>query len=311
MLQMIVLGLIFFGVCGLGLAFYGWTAGRERVGGRVRDLQTAGPAEGSSLSDRQDWQARVIQAVAPVARLAAPAGGWEASSLRLRFLHAGLRQPAWPAVFFASKVVCALLLPAGFVIYLGLTTNTMLAANYLAVLLVLAAGGFYLPNMVLRYLTNVRITSLQDALPDAMDLMVICMEAGLSLDAAIARAAAEVRIRSRVLAEELQLTLQELNFGLKREATWRNLALRTGSDDIAALVGTLIQADRFGTNIGQALRLQATASRKHRQLRAEEAAAKIAVKLILPLIFLILPCLMIVLLGPAVMNISAAFGKIG
>ena len=133
--------------------------------------------------------------------------------------------------------------------------------------------------------------------------MTVCVEAGLGLDAAMNRAAAELGIRSQEMADELGLVALELRAGMRREQALRNLALRTGVDDIAAFVSMIVQADRFGTNIAEALRVQAETMRAQRQIRAEEAAAKIPTKLLFPLIFFIFPSLLLVLMGPAVISV--------
>ena len=142
-----------------------------------------------------------------------------------------------------------------------------------------------------------------EALPDALDLMTVCVEAGLGLDAAMSRAASEIGLRSQALADELNLVALELRMGVKREHALRNLALRSGVDDISSFVAMLVQSDRFGTNVADALRVQAETMRTHRRLRAEETAAKIPLKLLFPLIFFIFPSLMLVLMGPAMISI--------
>jgi tight adherence protein C len=175
-------------------------------------------------------------------------------------------------------------------------------ANVLA-LLVMAAVGYYLPNVLLANLIERRRVQLEDALPDALDMMLVCVEAGLGLDAAMNRAASEIGLRSEAMSDELNLVALELRMGVNREQALRNLALRTGVDDIASFVGMLVQSDRFGTNVAEALRIQAETMRIHRRLRAEERAAKIPLKLLFPLIFFIFPSLMLVLMGPAMISI--------
>ena len=152
-------------------------------------------------------------------------------------------------------------------------------------------------------LADWRMTEVQDGLPDALDLMTVCVEAGLGLDAAMNRAASEIGLRSEALQEELNLVALELRVGVKRELALRNLALRTGVDDVASFVAMIVQADRFGTNVAEALRIQGETMRTHRRLRAEERAAKIPLKLLFPLIFFIFPSLMLVLMGPAMISI--------
>jgi tight adherence protein C len=163
--------------------------------------------------------------------------------------------------------------------------------------------GYYLPNLFLRYKIAHRQRDLFESFPDALDLLIICVESGLGLDQAIAKVATEIEIKSKVLAQELQLVLMELRSGFSRETALRHLALRTGLEEIDLLVAMMVQADRFGTSMGDSLRVHADNLRTKRRQRAEEAAAKIAVKLLMPLIFMIFPTLMLVLVGPAMIQI--------
>jgi tight adherence protein C len=168
----------------------------------------------------------------------------------------------------------------------------------------LAAIGFYLPNLYLNRAVRQRQQEIFENFPDVLDLLTICIEAGLSLDQAFLKVTGEIELKSQVLAQELQLILLELRTGFSKEAALRHLALRTGVEDIDLLVAMLIQTDRFGTNVGDALRVHSDNLRTQRRQRAEESAATVAVKLLMPLIFFIFPTLMLVLLGPAVIQIQ-------
>jgi tight adherence protein C len=140
-------------------------------------------------------------------------------------------------------------------------------------------------------------------LPDALDLLTVCVEAGLSLERALVRVAAEIHIKSVALAQELQLALMEMRAGFSKEKALRNLALRSGVEDMDTLVAMLIQSQRFGTSMGDSLRVHADNLRTKRRILAEEAAAKVGLKLLFPLIFCIFPTLMLVLLGPAALQV--------
>jgi tight adherence protein C len=244
-----------------------------------------------------------VKLARPVAKLAVPEEGWEASGLRTRFMNAGLRHPSAPALFFTTKAVLAFAAPGLFMIYAGMRTLPLSAIATMFGLLALASLGYYLPNLVLAQKIALRRRELFEAFPDAIDLVIVCVEAGLGLDAAIARAGEEMRLRSAALADELNLVGLELRAGASRQQALRNLALRTGVDEIAGLVAMLVQADRFGTDIADSLRVHADTLRTRRRLRAEEAAAKIPLKLLFPLIFCIFPSLLLVLLGPAFIRI--------
>ena len=298
-----ILTLVFLAVSGLAWGAALWfsrdSALRQRLGKLVK------PEEGGekSLTAGSEWQAKVIKVVGPMAKLSTPKAGWDESSLRVRFMQAGLRETAWPAIFFAAKTLLALGLPGLFVLYQGISSVQITVNTTVLVLLLAAAIGYYVPNGLLDNQIERRRRELEDALPDALDMMLVCVEAGLGLDAAMNRAASEIGLRSAALSDELNLVALELRMGVNREQALRNLALRTGVDDIASFVAMLVQSDRFGTNVADALRVEAETMRAHRRLRAEERAAKIPLKLLFPLIFFIFPSLMLVLMGPAMISI--------
>lgn len=299
--QLFILALVFLTVMSLVLGVAFWLTRREEVKRRLDGL--GGSESNIDAAPGGAWHARVVKVVGPMARLSSPKEGWEQSNLRVRFMQAGLREQSWPVIYFAAKTILAFALPGLFVLFVGSRSVPLQLSSYLLVLLLLAAAGYYLPNILLANLIVRRRQELQDALPDALDLMTVCVEAGLGLDAAMNRAASEIGLRSAALSDELNLVALELRMGLKREHALRNLALRTGVDDISSFVAMLVQADRFGTNVAEALRIQADTMRTHRRLRAEERAAKIPLKLLFPLIFFIFPSLFVVLMGPAVINI--------
>jgi len=301
--QWLLLLLVFLAVAGLTLGVGLWLNRRASVQQRLDQVGSVGMRGGLGLEGNAEWHARVVKVVGPVARLSAPKEGWEGSALRVRFMQAGLREKSWPALFFTAKTVLALGLPGLFLLFTGLTSLQLSTNAHLLMLLLLAAIGYYLPNGILARMVAWRKTEVQDALPDALDLMTVCVEAGLGLDAAMNRAASEIGMRSQALEEELGLVALELRMGVKRELALRNLALRTGVDDVGSFVAMIVQADRFGTNVAEALRIQGETMRVHRRLRAEERAAKIPLKLLFPLIFFIFPSLMLVLMGPAMISI--------
>lgn len=248
--------------------------------------------------DREEtsrWQ-RLVE---PVARLATPAPE-EEEAFRLRFLHAGLRQRTAPALFYAAKVLLALGLPM--LLAAGWTMSGR-AGPGLPAMLMAAFVGLYLPQLWLHRRTRLRQRELFEVLPDAIDLLVVCTEAGLGLEAALARVERELRLRSQALSDELSLLAAELRLGQGRAQALRNLARRTGLEEARLLVAALVQADRFGLGIADALRVHAQDLRLSRQRRAEEEAAKLPLKLLFPLIFALFPALMVVLLGPAAIGL--------
>jgi tight adherence protein C len=268
-----------------------------------RIQQRVGQAAAPHHPARSSLGSDLAELIKPLARLSLPAEGWEGSAIRIRFINAGWRGESAPFLFFGLKTVLALILPALIFLWGGEALLTSGGARILLYLVAAAAIGYYLPNLILKHVIEVRQRDIFESFPDALDLLIICIEAGLSLDQALAKVAAEIEIKSKVLAQELQLVLMELRSGFSREAALRHLALRTGVEDIDLLVAMLIQSDRFGTSMGDSLRVHADNLRTKRRQRAEEAAAKIAVKLLMPLIFMIFPTLMLVLMGPAMIQI--------
>ncbi len=249
------------------------------------------------------WVASIVKLSGPLAKLSLPEDGWETSLIRTRFLNAGLRHPFAPALFFTAKTVLAVCLPLLLFVVLSTSGAKHTTNSLLLWLLSATAIGYYLPNILLRRRTALRQREIFETFPDALDLMTVCVEAGLGMDAALARVAAEIGLKSAVLGDELHLVTLELRAGSSKEKALRGLALRTGVDDVNALVAMLIQAERFGTSIAASLRVQSDQLRTKRRQRAEEQAAKIALKLLFPLIFFIFPSLLLVLMGPAFIHI--------
>ena len=273
--------------------------------GRARQrLDAVAPnAEPGGAAGQAQWSQTIVNVAGKFAKLSLPSEGWEESPLRLRFLHAGLRGDAPVMFYFAAKTFLAILLPviAYFYIMLGgikFGTNAMLL-----ILLTACAIGYYLPNVLLSRLVFVRQREIFETFPDAADLLLVCVEAGLGLDAAFVKVAEEMRRKSQALAEELHLVNLELRAGGSRDKALRNLALRTGVEEVNTFATMLIQADRFGTSVGESLRVFSDELRTKRQMRAEEVAAKIPLKLLFPMVFCIFPSLMLVLLGPAFIQI--------
>ncbi len=299
-LQVVYLFLIFLAASG---AVFGLISLFVQSQTQDRLKAIAGKSVADSSATKGDWQEKIIKLTRPVARLVLPEAGWEASGLRTRFMNAGLRRPSTPGLFFATKAVLTFVIPGVFMVYAGIRTLPLGANAVMFWLLLLAALGYYLPNLILSRKIALRQRDLFESFPDAMDLIIVCVEAGLGLDAAISRAGEEMRLRSAALADELNLVGLELRAGASRERALRNLALRTGVDEVESLVTMLVQADRFGTNIADSLRVHAETLRTRRRQRAEEAAAKIPLKLLFPLIFCIFPSLLLVLLGPAFIRI--------
>ena len=296
--KLLILALLFFLLFGVALLVM-LLLTRNPVKARLLVLDERDRARTARAAG---WRERLSRLAEPLAKLSVPTEGWESSPVRLRFINAGWRVPATPGLFHAGKTALALGLPL--LAYLVLRRDPDLAFGMMFLALVCAAAcGYYAPDIVLKRRIVLRQRDIFESFPDALDLMTVCVEAGLAMDAALARVGNEIGLKSPVLAEELQLVTLEMRAGSSKEKALRNLALRTGVEDVDSLAKMLIQADRFGTSVGLALRIQSDQLRTRRRQMIEENAAKIATKLLFPLIFCIFPALLVVLLGPAVLQI--------
>lgn len=297
-IQIIYLGLVFlvvFIIALLVISQFNTTPIEERL--KHLESHEATKGEGDS------WVSAVVKLTGPLAKLSLPAEGWENSSLRTRFMNAGYRDANAPLLFFSAKTLLAFLLPSLAIAYIGIAAVRMTNAGMIFLVLVFAALGYILPNVFMARRIARRQREIFESFPDAIDLTTVCVEAGLGLDAALSRVGNEMRLKSPVLGEELHLLNLELRAGSSRERALRNLALRTGLEEIDALVAILIQADRFGTSVADSLRIHSDNLRTKRRLQAEESAVKVPLKLLFPVIFCIFPSLLLVLLGPAFIGI--------
>ncbi|WP_312547885.1 type II secretion system F family protein [Massilia sp.] len=276
---------------------------------RARLRRSVGKSETTQL-ESNGWVEKVAKVSQPLTKLSIPEEGWEKSALRTRFMNAGWRNPVAPTLFFASKTALALLGPAIVGTLVALSVIVLSGGKLMFLLLLSATVGYYSPNMALHRLANRRKREIFETLPDALDLLTVCVEAGLSLERAFVKVAGEIHIKSVTLAQELQIVLMEMRAGFTKEKALRNFALRSGVDDVDTLVAMLIQSERFGTSVGDSLRVYSENLRNKRRTLAEECAAKIGLKLLFPLIFCIFPTLLMVLLGPAAMQLSRTLAAV-
>ena len=223
-------------------------------------------------------------------------------------MRAGFRQSDAPRIYYVIKSLLVLVVPVLVWLGLWLFKPAWPSSQMALVTLLTAAAGYYGPDVFLQWRTQTRRDTLQRGLPDLVDLLVVALESGMGLDAAIMRVSKELARSHALLAEEFYLAGLEVRAGAGRMTALKNLALRMNLDDLNGLVTMLNQSERFGTSLGEALRVQSEVMRLKRGQRAEEIAAKIPVKMLFPLIFFIFPSIMVVLIGPGWMQISAAFG---
>jgi tight adherence protein C len=243
----------------------------------------------------------LIRALRPLGRLSGTLETDGTSVLQLRFFNAGLRFQHGPLFYLAAKSVLALLLPL--LLWGALLNISLPFLTRWALFIGVSAMGYRLPNMVLRFFIARRQTSIARALPELLDLLVLCVEAGLSLEQALARAGREIILQSRPLAEELLWVGAELTAGSTRARALRHWAMRVGLEPLDSLVALLAQAERFGTRIADALRAQSNHLRMRQRQKVETAAAQVGLKLLFPLIFCLFPGLLLVLVGPAFISL--------
>ena len=272
---------------------------RDPVTLRLRELRTSRGGTGVTFGNQPPFILRFI------ARLGGFMPAREGkNALRTGLVCAGFRNPDAPLIFLGSKIACAVLLPMA---WLSMSFALHIsAARVLFWLVAVGVFGFYLPSIFLGMRKRSRQENILRSLPDSLDLMVVCVQAGLGIAAALQRVAIEMRLACPALSDELTLVHQEMQTGVPRTEALRNLAQRTGVDDVYSLVAMLIQTDRLGTSISQALRAHAESMRTRRRQRAEQLARKASIKLAFPLVFLVLPALLVIILGPAAIQMVKA-----
>ncbi len=269
------------------LAFMLRTAKAGVIDRRLQDV--TGSRQGSS--DARSSGRSAVQFLKRIGEKV-PRSPKELGTLRRRLVQAGFRQRENVSIFLAIRVGCALLTFAVFASPVLVRPNLLFALGALGI-------GYVLPGMVLARLAKRRQHRIRLSLPDALDLLVVSVEAGLGLDQALARVGQELRAAYPELSHDLRLVNLELLAGTARSEALRNLADRTGVDDLSALVAMLVQTDKFGTSVANSLRIFSDTLRTKRRQRAEEAAAKTGVKMVFPLVLCIFPAIWIVTIGPA------------
>jgi tight adherence protein C len=291
-MQTAVSVLLFF-VVGVGVFALaaGAAAPRSALAARLRALlmPEEQPQEKFGLKDRMG------DAVMPLGKVL-PKSPTEVSRTRGWLMNAGYRESKHVSIYYGIRGLITLSAVA-----IAISVN--LATDSLLLTAALTMFGFMLPRFVLKRMIKNRQKDIKLSLPDALDLTVICVEAGLGLDQATQRVATDMKYVHPALAEELELVVLEIRAGRSRADALRNLALRTGVDDVRALVAVLVQTDRFGTGVAQALRVHSDSLRTERRQRAEELAAKTTIKMVPALVFFVFPSMFFVTLGPAFISL--------
>jgi len=289
------------------LALFGWSGSRqESLARRVQEvISPVTDAPPPLVRRAQEWIARVLGKTDRVAKrneeIVARVVGEETGGARLLLSQAGYRSSAAEAVYWWFRIGTPLLF-AGAAIFggkaLGIPDRTLFFLT-----IVFAGAGLSLPGAFLKSRARKRQEAITDALPDALDLLTVCVEAGLGINSAFVRIAEEFRLGSPALSEEFDIVNREMVAGKPRQEALRALSDRTGVEDVKSLVAMLVQTEKLGTSLSQSLRVHSDSLRTRRRQRAEEAAAKTTIKLVFPLVFLMFPALFIVILGPGVIQI--------
>ena len=289
-------GLGFLGVMGFMVGIWIFVNPSRTAQDRLQEMTSGGPQDAT----RRHGPARLAPVQEAIARVAAPAQESEDhDALKTRLIQAGYRRRNNVELFSAVRIGIAVFFPLLWASYPSQTTVT----TSISVTILLAAAGYWFPGLWVTNQLQKRKDQLLATFPDALDMVVASVEAGLGLDASFRRIADEMESAAPLLCAELKTVNNEVAGGVPRVEALKHLSLRTGLDDINALVNVLIQAERFGTPVARSLRIHSEMVRTRRMQRAEEAAAKISPKLTVAMILFMLPCLVIVLIGPAVVNV--------
>lgn len=280
------------------------------VNQRLVELQAAGGGTPAALQRRRRVeQTEKLKAILQAFGESMQERSTNSGKVRQTLVRAGYPHPSAVPFYMATRVLLPAAMGGGALLVLPAlgfgAATTFLSAVYFG------GMGYVVPTLLIRSKIKRRQKEMQRALPDALDMLVVSVEAGLGLNQALVRVADEVDRLSPVLSEQLALVNLEIRAGTPREEALRNLGERTGLDDLISLTAMLIQTDRFGTSVAQALRIHADTMRTKRRQRAEEAAAKTTIKLIFPLVFCVFPAMFVVILGPAVIQILQALAGFG
>jgi len=293
-----------FGAVGLTVGAIAWST-LERATPERRRLARAGlmGAPSGVLLENPTLSSEPTPLIKQLTSLV-PRSPKDVTRLRKKFMRAGYQTLTPVAVYSVLQLALPVVFGVCALVFVPLKPSWPIVA-------LCAVVGWLLPGFWLSRAMKARQKVIRNGLPDALDLMIVCLEAGSAMDQAIMKVGEELATAYPALSQEFKLLITETRAGKSRIEAFRNLADRTGVDDVRALVAMLVQTDRFGTSVSQALRTHAESSRTKRRQRAEETAAKIGVKLVFPLVFLLFPAFFVVTLGPAIIQfMRVLFGQV-
>ncbi len=280
--------------------YVGYALERKKLMRRLKDdggtwTPQEGPAEARLFTSIKMLFMRIA---AMAGELSKPKREEELTHMERAFVKAGYRNRNLVTIYYGAKVLLAILLPTLLLLIKFFFPKTVGSLNMMILTVTLALAGFYLPGLWLKLKIAARKEKMLEGFPDALDLLVVCVESGMGLDAAINRVGDEMKLSNEVVSEEFKTLNLELRAGKSRSEALRNLGLRTDLDEVSSLVTLLIQTDKFGTSIAQALRVHSDSMRTRRYQKAEEVAMKLPVKILFPMLFCIFPTIFIVIMGP-------------
>lgn len=258
-------------------------------------------------ADRVQFKGILERFLAPFVKWSIPSSEEETSKIRIKLSQGGYRSNTAVVMFYGMKSLLPLIFVVPFIVIVLAVDDNLTWNNFALITLVLLTVGYYLPDYYLQKKVEARQREIFENFPDAMDLIRVCVTAGLGLDSAIARVGQLIGGQSKVLAQDFRLLSLELRAGVPKEKALRGLALRTGLEEVNSLVAMLIQSEKFGTSVSESLKVHSEGLRTKRKRMAQEAAAKVPVKLTIPMMICILPALFVVVLGPAILDIMGAF----
>jgi tight adherence protein C len=276
---------------------------------RVARPKSLAEIEMKAKPENADRYKGLKDAVKNMGGMLEPQSELEKNTLKVKLANAGFRSEAAPQIYQGARVICFVVL-GGFGLVAGYFQGDQIQVKMM-IAAIFGMIGFYGPSLFLSMTISARQKEIFLTLPDALDLMVVCVESGLGLDAAMRKVTEEMKGHAKVLCEEFALANLQLQMGRPRREVLHDLGVRTGVDDVKSLAAILIQADRFGSSIATALRVQSDSMRTRRKQIAEEKAAKTAVQLIFPLVLFIFPGIFVVLVGPAAILIAKNLGNLG
>jgi tight adherence protein C len=301
--SMLPLGLLFVAVFIGVLAVPRLVTSRSPVDRRLAPTSPITPVEGSPRLRPGESTSLWGQILSGLEKRAIPVNEKERSTARVRLLQAGYGGPNAVRNYFAVRLLLSVVLPVGFLLLAPMFTRNMPVEKVMVITVCLLVAGLYLPSAFVSNRIRNRQRAIQESFPDALDMLMVCVEAGLGLDAAFTRVGTQMAPAHPVLAEEFGLVSLELRAGKSREAAMRNFAERIGTTEITSFVVLLIQSDQLGTSVAQTLRVQADEMRVKRMLRAEEKAHMLPVKLSIPLVLCLLPSMIAVAVLPGIIRI--------